>query len=437
MSSTFKFSKFVKDTLTLSSGTVAGLGLNFVASVVLARLLGPEKKGIITALMVIPSLVLSLSQLGIRQAIAYFLGKGIYDDQKVISTLLLLDLVVSFISVVLIAVIYLSMGMPQRYGWAIAGIPLAILPVRLTISYCSGVLLAKQQISTLTVTGILEDFVYLVILVPFILPKTFQVAGALLAQVLAAGIAAGYLLIMIRQYGRLHLAYIQGLPWKFIRMGFIYAIALFILGIHYRLDVIILERLSTSTEVGIYSVGVTVAEMLWLVSHGLTTVLFASSSASRDAGLHAQKTALVLRLTLWGSLIPCLLLYVLVPIMVPVIYGQAFVKSGLVTQAILPGIWMALVFKILNSDLAGRGRPDAAMWVYGLAITLNVALNLWWIPEYGSIGSAWASSISYSVGAIVFAIVYANMSELKLSNLFLLNGEDIQIILGRLKTIKS
>lgn len=47
----------------------------FIVSVLTARLLGPEGKGMITAILVIPTLVVTIADLGIRQAAAYLIGK--------------------------------------------------------------------------------------------------------------------------------------------------------------------------------------------------------------------------------------------------------------------------------------------------------------------------------------------------------------------------
>ena len=237
-----------------------------------------------------------------------------------------------------------------------------------------------------------------------------------------------YTSYITRKFGSLKPKYISGLPLKFIKLGFVYAIALFVLNLGYRIDVIIMERLSTVSEVGLYSIGVNVAEMLWLVPAAISTVNFARSAASADPRAYARKSALVLRITLWGALIPFLGLYILAPQIIPLIYGNSYLKSGYVVQAILPGIWIALIFKVLNSDLAGRGHPEAAFWVYGFALLVNISLNFWLIPTYGAVGAAWASSVSYTVGALIFANVYAKMSEISISELIVPNINDFHLL---------
>lgn len=420
----FHISQFLLDVGSLLSSRFVALGIGILSSVVLARTLGPEDKGIVTAVLVIPSLVDSFADLGLRQSTIYFMGKKIYDDQVILSTVVLLSLATSGIGLLIALTSYWMLGYIASYGWTVVAVALVMLPCAIMTSYSNGVLLAKQQIKVVALASMLGRVSYLVLLVFFLYVASFGVIGAVSATALAAVVSAGYVIWAVARYGTLRPAYIPGMPWSFIKLGFVYAIALFILGLGYRIDVVILEQLSTTSEIGIYSVGVGLAEMLWMVPMALTTVNFARSAAAKDTMAYAKKTAMVMRITLWFALIPFLFMFLLAPFLITLLYGEAYRDSGAVVRGILPGVWLALIFKILNSDLAGRGRPDAALWVYGLALLLNIAFNIWWIPLYGAQGSAWASSVSYSFGAIVFAITYARMSDLRISDLFLLTAED-------------
>lgn len=417
---------FVKDVASLSSSQIIGLGLSFFTSVLVARLLGPEKKGIVVTILTIPSLISVFADLGIRSATTYFMGKHIYDDQTILSNLAVLTLIISIISVVVAVLIYHWDALPQQYGWVVIAIALVILPLKLVSILGNSVLLAKQHIRALAVASILEQTIYLIVVVSLAISKSIQVASILSAQVFAACVSAIYIVTVVRQYGRLRLAFSPELTWRLLKLGFVYAAALFVLNINYRVDVILLQRLSNDSEVGIYSVGVTIAELLWLVPQALSTVNFARSSATQNSLDYAHKTAIVMRVAFWGGLIPSALLFLCAPPAITFIYGEAYIKSGVVVQAILPGVLMALFFKVLNSDLAGRGRPDAAFWVYGAVAILNIALNIWLIPIYGCLGSAWASTVSYSTGAIIFVFVYSRISQMSPSEVFLPRLSDFQ-----------
>jgi O-antigen/teichoic acid export membrane protein len=305
-----------------------------------------------------------------------------------------------------------------------------VLPVTLIASYGTGVLLAKQDIQKIAISNLISKSLYLLLLLPLFFINRALVAYALIALITSFAINAAYIALIVRRYGQIKPAYIPGIPVEFIKKGVVYALALFVLSLNYRVDVVILERLSSTYEVGIYSIGVTIAELLWILPTALTTVNFARSASAKNALSYSKKTALVLRLTLVLTLLPVLGLYLLSPWVIPLFYGADFAAGGFVVQAILPGVWLSVIFKVLNSDLAGRGRPDAALWVYILAVAINVVLNVMWAPRYGALGSAWASSVSYSVGAIIFAVAYARMSHVSFRELFVPRVEDFRRLLG-------
>ncbi len=402
------------------------LVLNFLSGVLIARLLGPEKEGVLTTAVVIPGLILSFANLGLMQVATYFLGQRLYDDQAVISTVMWLTLLTSVLSIGGVFLVYQIMAFHQLYGWDVLVLSLGLIPTGLIVNYCYGILFAKRQVHKVAIASILAEFAFCVFAVWFFVINIDQIVLVLLARVLCTLIPAGYVLLMVRKYGDLTPRYVPRLPWEMVKKGSAYAIALFILGLNYRVDVILLGRMTNPVEVGIYSVGVRWAELLWMLPSALTMVNFSYSATAQDDLESAQKTAKILRMTLWLAVPPLFFLYVISPNIIPWIYTNQFAASSSVIQAILPGVWMMLIVKVLNSDLSGRGRPGMALWVFVCALIINVFLNIWWAPLFGSVGSAWASTLSYTTAAVLFAVRYTQVSRLKLSELFMLRKDDIQ-----------
>lgn len=417
---------FLLDISSLFSSRILGLGISIIASILLTRLLGPENKGIITTILVIPGIIISFSDLGLRQAIIYFMGKKIFEDKKIFSTISFLFLITSLLSLLIAIVSFFVGDYFNKYSLSLLIFPLLLIPIKLYQNYTSGVLYGKKKINNLSISNIISDIIYLFfVLIIYLIPKNNQLQVALFAHVVSPLIASFYIFSIIRKFGSLKPHIIPGLPWIFLKKGFIYAIALFILSLNYRVDIIILERLTSPYEVGIYSVGVNIADLLWLLPTALTAVNFSYSANATDPMEYAKKTAKILRISLWIGILPALLLFFLAPFFIPFFYGQEFQSSGTVVQAILPGVWMTLIFKILNSDLAGRGIPQAALWVYLFAVILNIILNIWWDPIFGAKGAAWASTVSYSVGAIIFLFTYSRISNVSISDLIIIQKKDI------------
>jgi O-antigen/teichoic acid export membrane protein len=427
--------KFFRDSASMLGSKILVIAVEFLASILIARILGPAGKGVVVTALVIPGIVLSFADLGFRQAITYFMGKKKYNDQQIISTVTLAIMITSVAGCICAAVAYIASGIHIRYGWWVVLIPLGLIPASLTMSYANGILMAKRQITRASVLNVLPDILYVSSMFALLLFQVVAVELVLLANVTANLIAAGYFLREIRKYGNMRPMFIPEILWNLLRKGVIYALALFVISLNYSVDVVILEHLTNSAQVGVYSVGASIANMLWLVPNALHMVNASYSANATDSMDYARKTAFLLRMVLWISLIPFLALFFSAPYLIPWFYGAGFELSGSVVQAILPGVWTMLIFKILNSDLAGRGRPEAALWVFILAAGINVALNLLWDKPYGAIGAAWASTVSYTVGGILMAVVYARISALKFRDLFIPKRNDLQIIAIQFKSM--
>jgi O-antigen/teichoic acid export membrane protein len=430
-----KLPKFIMDAASLLSSKIFVIFIELLISILIARLLGPIGKGIIAAALVIPTLVLSFADLGLRQSITYFMGKKIYTNQQILSTMSFSIIFTTLLGILFALFSYLLSGFHERYGFTVVLVPLVMIPAHIAVSYSNGVLMAKRQISKISLVNILPVILCLLSVLFFMILNVMKVEFVLLGKVMASVITASYVLFLVRKFGNLKPVFYSEVFKNMLKKGITYALALFVISLNYSVDVVILERLTNSAEVGIYTIGVSVANMLWIIPNAIHMVNSSYSANTTDSLNYARKTSYLLKIVLYLSLLPLIFLYLLAPYVIPWIYGYEFIKSGIVVQAILPGVWAMLIFKILNSDLAGRGRPEAAMWVYLLAAGVNIVLNNMWCPSHGATGAAWASTVSYTVGAGLFGIVYSRMSNLTLVELFIPKKHDIQMFVSHINVM--
>jgi len=169
--------------------------------------------------------------------------------------------------------------------------------------------------------------------------------------------------------------------------------------LNFRIDVARRQWLRGAEEVGIYSLGVSIAEKVQYLPEALALVVLSQVATSADSEAN-RRTSRVLRSTLWFLGAFAVLLGTAAGWLVPWVYGEAFASSTVALRLLLPGMLGLTVYQLLHSDLTGRGRAQVTLWVFLLALGLNVALNLWWIPRWGAAGAALASTVSYSAGAL-------------------------------------
>jgi O-antigen/teichoic acid export membrane protein len=116
-----------------------------------------------------------------------------------------------------------------------------------------------------------------------------------------------------------------------------------------------------------------------------------------------------------------------------ILFGKDFFNSISVLNYLIPGVVLLTIFKVMNTDLAGRGKPWISLKAMIPALIVNVLLNLLFIPKYGADGAALSSTISYSVAAILFLHFYSKTVQIKIKEILKFKYSDFDPILGLFK----
>jgi O-antigen/teichoic acid export membrane protein len=170
----------------------------------------------------------------------------------------------------------------------------------------------------------------------------------------------------------------------------------------YRLDVFIVNFFLGPADVGIYAVGVVVAEALWQVPQAAAVALFprtARTGTSSDGA--AEFTCAVSRHVLFIATLIGLALAVAAPILIPLVFGARFGDAVAVVWWILPGTVALSLGKLASADLAARGKPEYSSVFALVSLAVTVLLDFLLIPKMGIRGAALASSTAYLVDSLL------------------------------------
>lgn len=406
---------------------MAVLIIGFVIGIILPNELGPEATGLYYAILVIPQLTHSLIDLGTRPAIVMLSGRKKVPDEELLSALVFVFAVSTLACVVIYGGIFWWINNPDYSSMFIA-IILLNTPLRLVTAYGAAFMLAKEKIRKYNRINWLFPLVNLLGILLFVSLLDLGVLGALLAVISASFVVAVYALTLIFRKIRLKLRMNAGIIGDIYKYGLIYALSFLVIRFNYRVDIFLLERLSTYSETGYYSLGVNIAELIFQIPFALWIVVVSRSARAEDQTAMARTVLKLLRVAFLTAMVASAALYFLSPWAITLVYGTKFIPSIPVVQQILPGILFVVIFKVLNGHLAGMGKP----WVPALAflpsVLLNIGLNLWWIPLYGAQGAVMATNISYTLGAFILLIVYRKMMKVSWADVFVIRRSDFSFI---------
>ncbi|WP_430466745.1 polysaccharide biosynthesis C-terminal domain-containing protein [Winogradskyella ouciana] len=427
---------FLLDVYSIGVSKVLMIAFGLTTSIIIARALGPEKNGIIAALLVYPSLFMSIGSLGVRQSTTYFLGKGIFTEEQIKKAITQIWL---FTTVLSIGVCFILMRYFSKSGENLWLVILALLPIPFTLfnTYNSGIFLGKNEIGYFNKINWIPTFIVLIITSALVLWLSFGISGYLMALMGGPLFISCILLFKNKFINAFTFKYDWRVIKQMLSLGLIYAFALLVVNLNYKIDVILLDNLSTAFETGIYSKGVSITEYLWQIPMLLSTVVFARSAVSKDDRGFSLKVAQLLRLSFLIIGIASLVLFLLSEFIIVLMFGEAFINSVLVLNTLLPGVVLLTIFKVINMDLSGKGKPWVSLKAMVPALIINIILNIILIPEYGASGAAMASTISYSIAALLFIAFYSKETEIPIVTLISYKRSDFKPIVQLVKKFKS
>ena len=400
--------RFIRDIIGVFNSNVFSIIAGLLTSIILARVLGPDKFGIYTALVIIPVIVVSLTNLGVRGSAIFHVGKGKFNKDELVSSVIVLLIIASALGMIISCIAYLIYDEPS-FSILMIGLVLLVIPSRLAIIYFGGIFLGNDEIKKANQMNWITNALNLVIIVILVWGLSFEIMGAIIAFLVSGSVVAIYGFLLIRRSHRIRLRIHKEIIKSLLRLGVLFSISFFILQLNYRIDILLIEKLRDATEVGIYSIGASVAEQLWQLPLAIGIVVFSRTANAVDREAMAATTGVLLRLSFLFSVVLALIMYFLVPVLIPLIFGEAYIASIRIIQLILPGIIMVVIFRILSGHLAGLGRPEITLYIFLPALVLNILLNLLWIPEYGGRGAAMATNVSYTAGSIGYMIAYSRI----------------------------
>ena len=405
--------KFVRETtITFTSG-VLNLLLGVGTSVILARLLGPEGRGIYALATLLPSLIVTFGNLGIGPATVYYVARNEFRRQEILGNNVLLSLGVGSVGVLAGLVLILFFretvfpGVP--FGYLL--LALFLVPVEIFFWYVRRVLLGVQYIKEYNYAQIAQSVLFLGFIALALLGLRAGVTGAIIAGLFTWLVVDALVFRLAKKVaGGIDFT----LNTSYIRRATTYGIQAHlsnILGfLNYRVDMFLVNRFLGPAAVGLYAVGVGLVEKLWTISQAASTVLFPRVAAEAEEQRLKEFTPLVARTVLWTTGLSALVLALLSRWIVLLLYSEAFLPAVGALQALLVGIVALSAGRVLANDIAGRGRPGLNIYIGIAAVATNIALNLLWIPHYGIVGAAWASTVSYTVSFLGSLFFYCRLS---------------------------
>ena len=397
--------------------TLAGAILGLANALVIARTLGPTGRGEVVFLTALAWMAASLSTLGVQEANSNLAGaeprlRGSLATNSILMAAIFGVVAATFLT----ALIAIFPGVGGESDTFARLITFAALPFFIVEIYFRFMLQADYRFSLVNMVITTEFLSIVIVNGVFALLGVLSVRTAILVWIAVQAIgtlvlAAG----VVRSAGGLGRPD-AALARRTLTFGLkSHAGRILLLG-NYRLDQLILGAIAGPRELGLYSVAVAWGESLYHLPTTMAAVErpdFVRASR-RDA---ARQAARGVRLSLILTLLLAAGMFAAADFLCATIFGEAFQGSVDDLRMLTLGVFGIVVLKQLGNALTGQRMPLLATAAIGVAFVATVGLDILLIPEYGGFGAALASTLSYMVGGVVIAVIFARALETRVSEL--------------------
>lgn len=222
--------------------------------------------------------------------------------------------------------------------------------------------------------------------------------------------------------------------YKVIASGLIPMLTNLLIVINYRVDVVMLKWQNVDFYlIGLYSVGVSLAEYAWIVPDIFKEVIInktAQNDSLKDVKFSLRNSSAILFVVFIGIVL------VGKPFIV-LLFGEAYRDSYFVTVIIFTGIYSMMYCKIIGALFISQGRQKFYFSVLFIGTSSNVVANYFIIPIWDIKGAAIASTFSYSVIGIIMLVSFLKRNDVTLKEVLFTTKEDVEVFKTKAIELKT
>jgi len=402
------YQRVLGNTSWMIADKVVRLLVGLFVTILIARHLGPTGFGLFNYVQAYVALFTALSTLGLQSIVVRDLVASHHKKNEILAAALALRIAGAMIAIILVAVSISWFRPNDQEAWLLVVVfALALLPQATEV-----IDFRYQSVINFKPIVIIRNLVFIV----FSLIKVAIIfyEGSVLAFVIAFSLEAAVSGVIVMAYSRMDGVFVKrrylfrSTCWHMLKECWPLIISGLSVMIYMRVDQIMLGQILGDEAVGVYSAATRISEAWYFVP-----VAIIASVAPILTKLHLNASGndyeynllRVMRLLTWLSILAALVLTIIASPLIIALYGEEY---KLAADVLVIHAW-AGIFVCLGVA-AGPWFTNAkllhlSMYQTILGASVNVALNLVLIPEYGVTGAAFATIISYAVSAVLFNAV--------------------------------
>ncbi len=400
-------SRIFQNIATLVGGQGFNLVLSGAATILLARYLGSEQLGVFGALYAYLGLYGWLATFGLETILA----RQVAQDRARAGSILLTGVCVSALFALGSTAIALAVAPYFGYGGALRALtafaaidtlllaplrlPGIVFQVDLRQWYGVGISLARQ-------------LAWLLVLVALAVARA-SLLWIIVGRSICAVLEVGLIFLAVHRKGFL------ARPWrvlatearKYVRYGFPVAVSALAVGIYHRIDQVMLHNMVNDQVLGNYVASVRLAELVSLFPIAVMASMFpVLAQTAGDEARFRHYLQLSFRSLMAIAFGLCTLMTLFSGPIVHLLYGLKYAAAAPLLAVLIWSEVPVFFGVVMSNALVAKHLQNYLPLSTVVGAVVNVALNLYLIPRWGALGSAWATNVSELLAAALLFFAF-------------------------------
>ena len=188
-----------------------------------------------------------------------------------------------------------------------------------------------------------------------------------------------------------------------------------------RISQLVITPLADVRQLGLFVVAITISDVPLILTSSIRDVVFGINSRETDF----TRLAEVSRLTLIIGGLVSLGLGLMLPVLVPTLFGHEFADSINPTRVLLLAGFVGIPGLIAGAGLGAWGRPGLRSGIVVAGLGVNATALLLLVPSSGAMGAAVAGVAGSVTGSTVGVVAMAQVAGAKVRDLVLPRPRDV------------
>ncbi len=408
MVSSYK-SKTLQDLLKVLSGNIVAQGIGFLTIILISRDLGPEQYGIFSLLLSIFTIAVQVSDFGVSTSYVKYVSENLVKAKDIFVTVVLSKVILSFL---ITTVLFFTSDFISLYFFEISIYSQLIQLIAFSIFFHAffGVIVSHfQAIQNFKVFAWLNIVHHTLKLLSVVLIAVlFENEKHLEYFILSYSYAVALLLFLILLTNIKCLTQIKIFNFYYFieiyKLGFWVFLSSLATIVIMRLDIIMLQKMSTSEEVGYYSVAMNIAMIFPLITASLVTTLLPKMDQFLKERSVKEYIFRILSKAKYviGILI---VLEIMSPFVIKGLFGDEYIQSISVFQILLVAFTFGVIINPISLIMYSLNKVYLLTLMNWIQLPLNYFGNIFLIPLWQADGAA-ISTILLKIIGVIYIITF-------------------------------